>query len=241
MTSHSTLPVAAIVVAAGSGSRLGGDVPKALRRVGGRPLVVRAVEQMAAGGVHVAIVIVADGTQGLYEEALEGAPIPWTLITGGEARQDSVAQGVELLRDGAEVAPELAGAGVVLVHDAARAFVPADMVGRVIEAVEAGADAVVPVIPVVDTVRAATPTGSVGVDRAPLRSVQTPQGFRRSALVRAYDALRASGTPVTDDVTAAELAGFSVVMVDGDPEAFKVTRPFDMAVAEALVAEQERS
>lgn len=226
------VPVVAIVVAAGSGSRLGGPIPKALRDVGGVPLVARSVAQLAAGGVGAAVVVVADGTQPDFEAALADAPIPCGIIPGGAERQDSVANGIALIA----LHGALEDAEIVLVHDAARAFVPAEVVARVIAAVRAGADAAVPVVPVVDSVREVGDDGSAVVDRSRLRAVQTPQGFRRAVLAAAHDALATSGRVVTDDAAAAELLGHAVTLVEGSRDAFKVTEPFDLAVAEALVA-----
>lgn len=105
-----------------------------------------------------------------------------------------------------------------------------------IEAVRAGADAAVPVVPVVDSVREIVDEASVVIDRASLRAVQTPQGFRRTVLAEAHDALAESGQVVTDDAAAAEYLGHEVTLVEGSRDAFKVTEPFDLVVAEALVA-----
>ena len=231
---HATreVPVVAIVVAAGSGSRLGGDVPKALREVGGVPLVVRSVTQLAAGGVDAAVVVVADGTQGAFEAALADAPIPCGIVPGGAERQHSVANGISLIT----LHGSLEDAEVVLVHDAARAFVPAEVVARVIDAVRQGADAVVPVVPVVDTIRELVDEASVVIDRSALRAVQTPQGFKRAVLAEAHDALAESGQVVTDDAAAAEYLGHEVTLVEGSREAFKVTEPFDLVIAETLDA-----
>lgn len=226
------VPVVAVVVAAGSGSRLGGEVPKALREVGGVPLVARSVAQLAAGGVDAAVVVVADGTQAAFEAALAEAPIPCGIVAGGAERQHSVANGISLIT----LHGSLEDAEVVLVHDAARAFVPPAVVARVIEAVRAGADAAVPVVPVVDSVREIVDEASVVIDRASLRAVQTPQGFRRTVLAEAHDALAESGQVVTDDAAAAEYLGHEVTLVEGSRDAFKVTEPFDLVVAEALVA-----
>ncbi len=226
-------PVAAIVVAAGSGSRLGAAVPKALVHVAGVPLVVRAVAQLAAGGVTEVVVVVPARERADFEAVLAEAPIPVVLAEGGAERQHSVAQGLAALPD--------AGAGeasaqIVLVHDAARAFVPAAVVARVIEAVQEGADVVVPAIGVSDTIREVHEAGSSVVDRSRLRAVQTPQGFRRDVLVEAHAALAATGTIVTDDAAAAEYLGGVVALVEGSRRSFKVTDPFDLLVAEALAA-----
>jgi 2-C-methyl-D-erythritol 4-phosphate cytidylyltransferase len=221
--STSSEPVVAIVVAAGSGVRLGGEVPKAVRPLAGRPLVSWSVEALAAGGVTDVVVVVGEGLQELFTSALVGAPIPFRLVEGGATRQESVARGIAALPPG----------GVVLVHDAARPLVPAEVVRGVVEAVRAGAAAVIPVVPVTDTIRQVVEAGSVVVDRSGLRAVQTPQGFAREALVAAHAA--AAGRDLTDDAAVCEASGYEVVLVPGSREALKITEPYDLAVAEAIV------
>lgn len=233
---NNPVPVVAIVVAAGSGSRLGAAVPKALVPVAGVPLVTRAIERLAEGGVGEVIVVVPAAEREAFVEVLASAPVPVIWVDGGAERQDSVANGLAALPDLDEADAE---GQVVLVHDAARAFVPAEVVARVIEAVRAGADAVVPAVPVSDTVRELTDTGSVVVDRARLRAVQTPQGFRRGLLEAAHAALYETRMTVTDDAAAAEYIGCDVVLVEGSRNAFKVTDPFDLVVAEAIAARGE--
>ena len=123
---------------------------------------------------------------------------------------------------------------VVRVHDVVRAFVPADVIDRVLAALEA-ADGAVPVVQVTDTIRTCDPrTGELGqlVDRTRLRAMQTPQGFRRAALVEAHE--HGHGLQVTDDVALVEALGRPVVAVAGDERAFKITVPLDLALAEVL-------
>lgn len=235
-TKSAAEPVAAIVVAAGSGVRLGGDVPKALRLVGGRSLVARSVAALAAGGVTHVVVVVAAGLRGAFTEALIDSGVPVTLVPGGAERQDSVANGLAAIA----ADPELADSRFVLVHDAARALVPPAVVGRVLAALQAGAQAVVPVVPVVDSVREVTPEGSAVVDRARLRAVQTPQGFARAVLARAHRFVAENGLRVTDDAAAVESLGLPVTLVDGAREAMKITEPLDLVIAEALAGESGR-
>lgn len=227
---HTVEPVAAIVVAAGSGSRLGGDTPKALRTVGGVPLVARSIAQLAAGGVTDAVVVVAAGQQDDMARALADAPIAVRFVVGGAERQDSVRNGLAAL----DADPPVA-ARVVLVHDAARALVPASVVASVIEAVRGGAVAVVPVVPVVDSLRRLAEHGSEVVDRARYVAVQTPQGFDREALAIAHAAVTEHDAAVTDDAAACELAGYPITLVAGAREALKVTEPLDLVIAEAIV------
>lgn len=225
-------PVVAVVVAAGSGTRLGGLVPKALRLVAGRSLVARSVAQLAAGGCTAAVVVVSAGTEDDFAAALADAPVPCTLVLGGAERQDSVRHGLDAIG----AASELAGCRVVLVHDAARALVPAAVVAGVIEAVRGGSPAVVPVVPVIDTIRALDAAGSSVVDRSALRAVQTPQGFDRATLAEAHARIAADGVPVTDDAAACEHAGHRVTLVAGSRRSLKITEPLDLVLAEALAA-----
>jgi 2-C-methyl-D-erythritol 4-phosphate cytidylyltransferase len=145
-------------------------------------------------------------------------------VAGGATRQDSVHAGI------AALAPDV---DIVLVHDVARPFVPAAVISRVIAAVVAGADAVVPVLPVADTVKRVDAAANIveTLDRSQLRIVQTPQGFRRSTLAAAH---RIGLPGATDDAALVEAMGGRVIAVDGAEEAFKITRPWDLRVAEAV-------
>ncbi len=219
-------PVVAIVVAAGSGVRLGGDVPKTLRLLDGRPLVRWSVDALAAGGVTEVVVVVGEGLQDTYESALAGAAVPCRIVVGGATRQESVSRGIAALPDG----------DIVLVHDAARPLVPHQVVRAVVDAVRLGADAVIPVVAVSDTVRRLEGDTSTVVDRSRLRAVQTPQGFSRAALVTSHAS--AAGAEFTDDAAVCEASGYEVVLVPGSREALKITEPLDLAVAEAILKER---
>lgn len=233
---NNSVPVVAIVVAAGSGSRLGAEVPKALVPVAGIPLVARAVARLAAGGVDEVVAVIPAAERDAFTDALAASPIPVVLVDGGSERQDSVANGIAALPD---LPQEDADGQVVLVHDAARAFVPAEVVARVIAAVRAGAEAVIPVVPVSDSIREVTDGGSAVIDRSRLRAVQTPQGFSRGVLEDAHAAVFETKASVTDDAAAAEYIGCEVTLVEGSRDAFKVTEPVDLLVAEAIAAREE--
>ena len=224
-------PVVALVVAAGSGSRLGGDIPKALRQLDGRPLVSHSLDGLAAGGVDRVVIVIAPGLDDAFADVVAGSPVPARCIHGGAERQDSVLNGLAAIATD----PDLAVARFVLVHDAARALVPGDLVRRVIEALVDGAVAAIPVLPVVDTIREVTGTGSVTVDRNRFRVVQTPQGFARDVLERAHQLVTDQGLQVTDDAAAVEALGYPVELVAGDRKALKVTEPLDLLFAEAIV------
>lgn len=218
-------PVAALVVAAGSGVRLGGGGPKALRELGGRPLVSWSIDAMAAGGAAAVVLVVAAGTEAGYADVVEQSPIPVRLVPGGSSRQESVANGLAALPEDAEV---------VLIHDAARPLVPVEVVTAVVAAVRSGARAVVPVVPLADTIRRLDRTGSQVLDRSLLRAVQTPQGFRRSVVVAAHEA--GAGATYTDDAAVCEAFGVSVTLVAGSVESLKVTTAVDLALVATILA-----
>lgn len=227
MNLHS-VPVVTVVVAAGSGSRLGARLPKALVELDSVPLVRRAVDVLLAGGVSEVVVTHPVGHEEAFRLALAGTPA--RLVPGGASRQESVRLGLAgLLAD---------DDAVVLVHDAARALVPAEVVRGVADAVLGGADAAVPVLPVVDSIRRVDETGSVVVDRAPLRAVQTPQGARLGVLREAHERVRRDGVEVTDDAAVCEYSGHRVTLVPGHRDAMKITEPVDLVLASALLAER---
>ncbi|WP_328949730.1 2-C-methyl-D-erythritol 4-phosphate cytidylyltransferase [Streptomyces sp. NBC_00184] len=230
---------AAVIPAAGRGVRLGPGAPKALRALGGTPMLIHAVRAMAASR-HVSLVVVVAPPDGAPEvrHLLDEHALPertdFLVVPGGGTRQESVRLGLDAL-------PE--GVAVVLVHDAARPLVPVDTVDAVIEAVRDGAPAVVPALPLADTVKEVEP-GAPGEPepvlstpvRARLRAVQTPQGFDRDTLMRAHEEVALSGEGATDDAGMVERLGAPVVVVPGHEEAFKVTRPLDLVLAEAVLA-----
>lgn len=221
---------AAIVPAAGRGERLGPGAPKALRLLGGLPLLVHAIRALVRARL-VDIVIVAAppadvaSVRTLLAEHDLGKDVQ--VIAGGRTRQESVRLALVALPEDVDV---------VLVHDAARPLVPVELVDAVARAVRGGCAAVVPVLPVADTVKQVDAGGRViaTLDRSDLRAVQTPQGFLRSALERAH--VGADGAGHTDDAGLAEHAGVEVHVIPGAEDAFKITRPLDLVVAEAVLA-----
>ncbi|MFD8168131.1 2-C-methyl-D-erythritol 4-phosphate cytidylyltransferase [Streptomyces cellulosae] len=231
-----TVRTAAVIPAAGRGVRLGPGAPKALRALGGTPMLVHAVRAMADSRAVSLVVVVAppDGA-GEVKSLLDAHPLPERtdvlVVPGGESRQESVKLGLDALPEGYDI---------VLVHDAARPLVPVDTVDAVIEAVRDGAPAVVPALPLADTVKQVEPAAApepepvvATPDRSRLRAVQTPQGFDRATLVRAHETVT---DDVTDDASMVEQLGLTVVTVPGHEEAFKVTRPLDLVLAEAVLA-----
>ncbi|WP_019431773.1 2-C-methyl-D-erythritol 4-phosphate cytidylyltransferase [Streptomyces sp. AA0539] len=233
---------AVIIPAAGRGVRLGPGIPKALRLLNGVPILVHAVRAMAAARSVATVIVVAppDGAEGvraLLDEHPLPRPVALHVVPGGTTRQESVRLGLAALP---------ADADVVLVHDAARPLVPVDTTEAVAAAVRDGAPAVVPALPVTDTVkqiaapaREGEPVPVTGTpDRALLRAVQTPQGFAPDALLDAHQRLAGLGGEegATDDAGMVERLGLPVVLVPGHEEAFKVTRPLDLVLAEAVLA-----
>ncbi|WP_373283379.1 2-C-methyl-D-erythritol 4-phosphate cytidylyltransferase [Nocardia concava] len=220
--------VVALVPAAGMGVRLGENKPKAFVHVGGSPMLTRAVQGLIdSGSVDDVVVMVpaelVDETRALLPDSL----VPVHVVPGGAERTDSV-------RAGLAAAPE---ATLVLVHDAARALTPPALVTRVVEELRAGAQAVVPALPVTDTIKSVDSTGAVTgtPDRSGLRAIQTPQGFDAALLRAAY----AVGTQATDDAGLVEMLGATVHTVPGDALAFKITTPLDLVLANTLAARRD--
>ena len=218
--------VAVLVPAAGAGVRLGAGGPKALRLLGGEPMLVHAVRRVAAAPSVRAIVVAAPAPDVDTVCALLAPVAPVIVVAGGAERQESVAAALAAVPEGPDI---------ILVHDAARALAPPSLVESVAAAVRAGNAAVIPVLPVVDTVKEVDADGVVlgTVDRSALRAVQTPQGFRRSVLAAAH---ASAATSLTDDAGLVEKQGVPVTCVPGHEHALKITRPFDLAVAELLLA-----
>lgn len=216
--------VVALVPAAGQGVRLGAGRPKAFVSLRGRALLWHAVHGLlAAGCVEQVVVAVGAEHREQAQQVLRDAAQQVRIVTGGAQRSDSVRCALDAAAD----------ADAVLVHDAARCLAPVEMIRAVAGAVLAGRRAVVPVLPVVDTMKQVDEQGQVvsTVDRSALRVVQTPQGFAADLLRRAH---HDSPGPVTDDAGLVERMGEPVATVPGHPYAFKITTAFDLLVAEAL-------
>ncbi|WP_067647921.1 2-C-methyl-D-erythritol 4-phosphate cytidylyltransferase [Nocardia harenae] len=215
--------VVALVPAAGRGVRLGETLPKAFVPVGGTPMIKLSVDGLIASGAVDGIVVMVPPE--LAESAVALLPGSVRVVVGGAERTDSVRAGLAAAADATHV----------LVHDAARALTPPDLVRRVVAALRAGHDAVIPALPVVDTVKSVDRDGVVTgtPDRAGLRAIQTPQGFAAEPLRRAYADPALSAT---DDAGLVERLGIPVHTVAGDPLAFKITTPLDLILAGAVRA-----
>jgi 2-C-methyl-D-erythritol 4-phosphate cytidylyltransferase len=212
----------AVVPAAGSGERLGAGRPKAFVLLGGQTLLERTLAGLRDSAAVDAIVVAVPPDRTDEAKLILGGDA--VVVAGGPTRTESVRRALAAVGQ-----PEL-----VLVHDAARALTPPDLIARVVAALRDGHQAVVPAMPVADTIKAVDANGLVIAtpDRAGLRAVQTPQGFHTDLLLRAYDR---SPTDVTDDAALVENLGVQVIVVDGDPMAFKITTAFDLLLAQAVV------
>ncbi len=216
----------ALIVAAGSGVRAGGLLPKQFALVAGRPMIAHSYAAFAAHPMIDAVVVVAaDGQQDLVREALGNVAV----VPGGATRRDSVAAGLAAIGDAARV----------LVHDAARPFLPARVIDAVLAALDTH-DGAVPVLPVTDTLARGPALLGETVSRADLYRVQTPQGFCVAAL-RAAHAAWDPLQDATDDAQMVRALGGGVALVQGDPMLEKVTHPEDFAAAEARAAYETRT
>lgn len=219
---------AAIVVAAGSGSRAGGA--KQWRALGGRPVIRWSVEALLKAGAQDLVVVVSAGSEAEAQTALAGLS-GWRLATGGDTRAASVRSGLQALGG--------PGDRPVLIHDAARPLLGGEVIRRLVEALD-HADGALPALPVADSLRRAADGLVTGVvERDGLWRAQTPQAFRYRAIVEAYAAWPDSD-PATDEAAVLERAGGRVRIVEGDARLMKLTFPEDFAMAEALIPRQIR-
>lgn len=219
----------AIIVAGGKGTRMGGDVPKQFLPVGGRPVLMRTMERFRQFDAQMRLIVVLPAGQQAYWRALcerYHFALSHALATGGATRFESSRNGLALIPDEPQA--------LVAVHDGARPFVSVATIARCFaKAEETGA--AVPVLPVTDTLRRVTEgQGSATVDRSLFRRVQTPQVFNVPLLKAAY--AQPFRPEYTDDASVYEFSGdHRVSLVDGNVENIKLTTPFDLRVAEALL------
>lgn len=225
--------VSALVAAAGQGTRLGAALPKAYVQLQGHSLVERSVRAMLDSGVvdDVAVIVAASMECHAREIFTQAGLIERVrFVHGSDERADSVWAGLQSIPH---------DEGIVLVHDAARALTPPAMIARVVKAAQAGAKAVIPVVPVADTIKRVSHTVVVDTpDRSALRAVQTPQAFDLATLRAANEKYFSSQTRsfvATDDASLMEWYGQQVTTVEGDSMAFKITTPLDLTLANALL------
>jgi 2-C-methyl-D-erythritol 4-phosphate cytidylyltransferase len=224
MSTAATGRVAAIIPAAGSGVRLGADVPKAFLALGGLSLLTRSALAMSTVAD---VLIIAAPMDGLAEASAQLAHVDAEIhiVAGGEHRQESVAKALRMVP---------ADVSIVLVHDAARPLVPIVVTQSVVEAIRNGAKAVIPVLPLVDTIKRVNNQGIAieTVDRNQLRRVQTPQGFDRATLDLAYENPE---VVATDDAGLMDALGIVVLTVAGDERSLKITTMADVQHALSLL------
>ena len=222
----------ALIVAAGQGSRAGGDVPKQFRTVAGEAVLAHAFDALAAHGAVEAIHVVLGSGQEATARALLGGRNVASFITGADSRRGSV-------RAGLEAVARAGGADIILIHDAARPFLPAAVVDRLLDAL-ADAEGAIPALPVADTlVRGAGGHMADPVDRAALHRVQTPQAFRFASILAAHRAWN-EAEEATDDAQILRRCGHDVILVQGDERLAKLTFPEDFAGADQALARTTR-
>lgn len=211
----------ALLVAAGSGERLGAARPKAFVDVAGRPMLEWSIAALRAAGIAEIVIALPEGDE---------APAGCRGVRGGATRSASVR---------AALAAAGAGSGPVVVHDAARPLVEPELISRVLEAL-AGADCAIAAARVTDTIKEAGADGAVAatLDRTRLWAVQTPQAFRRAALEAALAVDPAILARATDDAWLVERAGGTVRVVEASPANFKVTTPHDLRLADMILRER---
>ena len=239
--------IGVILVAGGSGQRLGYGIPKAQVPLSGVALLAHALQGVEDAGVANAVSVAVPAGDTIMRALCRDADlsVPCTVVDGGATRSDSVRAALDALP---------ADLDAVLVHDAARALAPPEVFRRVAGALAAGASAVIPAVPVTDTIKSAAPTSPEhsGIashrvtgtpDRSSLRAVQTPQGFDAALLRRAHQAAAQfsaeQAAAITDDAMLAESLGAVVYVVEGSERSLKITTPLDLLLAEAVLAREQ--
>lgn len=216
-----------VIVAGGKGVRMGGDVPKQFLLLGGKPVLMHTIERFHAFDAQLQIILVLPPDQQGYWHELCLAhhfKLPYLLADGGATRFESVRNGLALIPNDAQ--------GMVAVHDGVRPMVSVKVIERCF-AMACKAQAVIPVTPVVETLRQIMPDGaSQTVNRDAYRLVQTPQTFDLQLLKQAYQ--QPYSTAFTDDASVVEALGMQITMVEGNKENIKITTPFDLDVCKRL-------
>ena len=216
----------AIIVAGGSGTRFGAELPKQFLELGGRPVLMRTISAFG-GGFSDVIVTLPEGQMALWRELCEryGFAVPHRVVAGGETRWHSVKNALDSIGDISDV-------DIIAVHDGVRPLVTAEVISRTVDAARRDG-AAIPVVMLNDSVRQVEKGASHALDRSTLRAVQTPQVFDARVLMAAYG--QPFESTFTDDASVVERAGHSVTLVEGDPQNLKITRPMDLALAEYLL------
>jgi len=222
----------AIIVAGGSGTRFGAQLPKQFLELAGRPILMRTIkafgESCETGDTSLDVIVTLPADQmDLWKQLCEkyAFSLPHRVVAGGETRWHSVKNALAAVGDIADV-------DVIAVHDGVRPLATAGLIGRVLDAARRDG-AAIPVVPLNDSVRQVAGDTSHALDRSSLRAVQTPQAFDARLLLDAYH--QPFDPTFTDDASVVERAGHRVTLVDGDPVNLKITRPMDLALAEYLL------
>ena len=219
----------AIIVAGGSGTRFGAQLPKQFLELGGKPILMRTIEEFwvnREGAIDLIVTLPADQFA-LWQELCEryAFAVPHRVVAGGETRWHSVKNALNTIID-------TDGIDVIAVHDGVRPMVTTDLIDRIFDAARHDG-AAIPVVMLNDSVRQVTGNISHALDRSSLRAVQTPQAFDARLLLDAYS--QPYQPTFTDDASVVERAGHNVSLVEGDPRNLKITRPMDLALAEYLL------
>ena len=219
----------AIIVAGGSGTRFGSQLPKQFLELGGKPILMRTIEAFGenSDGSFDVIVTLPEGQMDLWRQLCEkyAFDVPHRVVAGGETRWHSVKNALDSIGDVADV-------DVIAVHDGVRPLASAELFARTVETARCDG-AAIPVVMLNDSVRQVVGDDSHALDRSTLRAVQTPQAFDARLLVEAYS--RPYRPSFTDDASVVEQLGHPVTLVEGDPQNLKITRPMDLALAEYLL------
>ena len=219
----------AIIVAGGSGTRFGAQLPKQFLELGGKPVLMRTIEAFGEnrdGSVDIIVTLPADQME-LWCDLCErhGFAVPHRVVAGGKTRWHSVKNALDSIGD-------LADVDVIAVHDGVRPLASKELIARAVDTARRTGSAI-PVVPLNDSVRQVEGEDSHALDRSSLRAVQTPQVFDARLLIASY---RQPFDPTfTDDASVVERAGHQVTLVEGDPQNLKITRPMDLALAEYLL------
>ena len=222
----------AIIVAGGSGTRFGAQLPKQFLELAGRPILMRTIEAFGesceTGDTSLDVIVTLPADQmDLWQQLCEkyAFSLPHRVVAGGETRWHSVKNALAAVGD-------IAYVDVIAVHDGVRPLATAGLIRRVLDAARRDG-AAIPVVPLNDSVRQVAGDTSHALDRSSLRAVQTPQAFDARLLLDAYH--QPFDPTFTDDASVVERAGHRVTLVDGDPVNLKITRPMDLALAECLL------
>lgn len=215
----------ALIVAGGSGKRMGAEIPKQYLELAGKPVLIHTLERFKSFSETIEIIAVLPENQLRFWSDLQkkySFSIPHTLVKGGRARFFSVRNGLKFVDD----------QSIVAIHDGVRPFVSIDTIKRCFKTAEELGNAI-PVIPPSDTLRMISDQGSSPVNRLLVRQVQTPQVFHSSLIKKAYE--QEYLPEFTDDATVLEKTGVKINLVDGNRENIKITTPEDLVISAALL------